>query len=477
VLPLWKDLAGASTQSSMRPHMGYMKKITLLVIALSVFSLLGLNLWSFKSVLPVGQDDTLFSASAHYFIQKGRIQQPMSRLVPALDGEERVYGRILLAGLTATGYLMGPSIFSDRLWSVCMMLLALVILWYIARRLLGSCWGLFVVMLCLAIILLEGRAIVRKKRILWFAAGAAAGALWYVCWHILPNPRSFFEQMSYYSVKEGFSSSGFRSFLERAAQEFYRYMLWFWGNGLQRIRLIEAALIIMGLVYSARSKCRRTRYLGFVTISLVVVQTFLVSRKVVYYLMPIYPLFVFHIVVALRALYIAGKAKSLGRKPGGRILRAAALSGLIAFAGFYTVQELIKVYRNRNTDYERYVSEITSVVPRGVVVAGSPSLWYALGDRNDLVAHISFLWTLNYGYRGVSLPPIADIIEKNKIQMIVVEPFFRELLDSQDGASERSVREFIRTRCRLIKTFKPIGYRGIGECKEGEATQIFTVLP
>jgi 4-amino-4-deoxy-L-arabinose transferase-like glycosyltransferase len=468
----------------------------------------------------------------------------MSRLVPVLNRDECVYGRILLAGLTATGYLTGPSIFSDRLWSFCMMLLALTIYWHIARRLLGACWGLAAVMLCLAepmffgfshtprpemtmcvlflsasysglkamernaalwfflagllgsfaidvhlsgvilapaiglaIIFLKGRAILRERRMLWFAVGVATGFLGYICWHILPNPRLFFEQMSYYSVKEGFSANGFQSLMERAAKEFHRYMFWFWGSDLQRIPLIEAVLISAGLVYSARSKNLRTRYLSLVAISLVLVQAFLVYRKVVYYLMPIYPLFVFHSVVALRAFYMAGKARSLGRNPGGRILRALALSGIIALAGFYIVQELIKVYRNRNTNYEMYVSEITSAVPPGTVVAGSPSLWYALGNRNDLIAHVSFLWTLKYGYRGrADSPQIADIVETNKIQIIIVEPYFRKLLESQDGASERSIREFLQTHCRWIKSFRSTGYRGIGECKEGEVTQIYAVM-
>lgn len=518
------------------------KTIPILFILLSL-SLLAMNVWSIRRMLPVGQDDTLFSALAHTFIHTGRFEQPMIRTIPLLGGEERVYGRLFLAGLIATGYLIGPSILSDRIWSFFMMLLALALVGYLARRSIGRYWRLFVVVLCMAepmfflfshtprpemtmcvlfllgtvaglralekdsaawfflagllgslaidvhlngvilapsiglsLIAMKSRTAIQWKRLLWFAAGAAAGVLWYAGWHILPDPRLYFGQLEYYSLKEGFSSHDFHSVLLKTMQEYKRYRIWFWGSGIQRIRLLEAVLIVVGLICSVRSRKLCTRYLGLITICLIVIQTFAVSRKVEYYLMPLYPLFVLHAAVALRAIYVSGRAMLMRRHPGGAFVRAAALSGLIAFAGFYTLQDVAKIHRFMNGDYERYAAEITSVVPPGIVVAGSPSLWYALGERNDLVAHLSIIWAIRYGHRcSGSVAGISEIVEREKIQAIVVEPFFRELI-STPGEIENSMRTFLQSNCRLVKSFRSTGYKGIGECSEGDVTQIFTVL-
>jgi hypothetical protein len=137
----------------------------------------------------------------------------------------------------------------------------------------------------------------------------------------------------------------------------------------------------------------------------------------------------------------------------------------------------VKINKYRQTDYERYVSNITAVIPAGAVAAGSPSLWYSLGQRNNLLATVSVLWAIDcnnpQGYKKMS---VEEIMRRENVRFIVIDPYIRSILNSVETESGRLLLNFIKSECMLVKAFRNDGYIGVGECAEGALTEVFTVI-
>jgi hypothetical protein len=117
-----------------------------------------------------------------------------------------------------------------------------------------------------------------------------------------------------------------------------------------------------------------------------------------------------------------------------------------------------------------------AIVPSGALVAGSPSLWYGLGKRNNLLSTVSVLAAIDYDkFRGHPETSVAEIMRQEKIQFVVIEPYVRKLIN-KETASGISMKNFLQSECELIKAFRNENYIGIGECSEGELTEVFGVV-
>jgi hypothetical protein len=137
----------------------------------------------------------------------------------------------------------------------------------------------------------------------------------------------------------------------------------------------------------------------------------------------------------------------------------------------------VKINKYRQTNYERYISDITAVIPAGPVVAGSPSLWYSLGQRNNLLATVSILWAIDCnGLNGYEKNSVAEIMRRENVRFVVIDPYIRAILNSEKTESGRLFHNFIKSKCMLVKAFRNDGYIGLGECPEGEWTEVFTVI-
>ncbi len=519
-------------------------------IVVPSFVLLGtflvLSLLSLERFPPVGMDDTFISAPAHNFFQEGRFAHSMLRAVPVFRGTELTFGRLHLGGLALMGYLLGPSLISDRLWSWCMGLVALWFLWLLAKSSLGKYWGIATVVLCLAepmffswshiprpeitmaalflfaiwsgrkaldtassmwfglagllggmaldvhlpgmmlapalclALSLSQRPFLRlRKNMVWFVAGVLAGLCYYAAVHIFPDPSLFFHQMRFLFVSNGQGHWTVNSLLSSASREYVRYSQWFVGDGLHNLRLIEGLLMLGGVFVQLRSRNVKSRYLAIVTVCLVCVMAVTVNRKAVYYLLPLYPLFVLHAAAALRFSVILVRARRLReeKRPGLEWYRYVGVCGLLALLFFYATQDLSKLYKSRDTDYARYISEITAVAPEGAVVAGASSLWYGLGRRNHLLSNHAVLWELDYEkYNGEDHDDVADVLRRNQVRYVVIEPAFRALLDANNAESTRRFSGFLHSHTRLVKSFSSAGYIGIGECPRDGLTEIYEVI-
>jgi hypothetical protein len=431
---------------------------------LPLILLLGLSLWSITWYPPVGMDDTFVSAAAHNFLQNGRLTQTMLRAVPFFDETDITIGRIHLGGLALMGYVVGPSIISDRLWTLCMGFIALWFLWLLAKSALGKYWGaatvalcmaepmffrlshiprpeitmaalfLFAIWssqkaidssspvwfgltgilagmavdvhlpgmilapaLCLALSLSQKRVLSLRKSMACFVAGVIAGLCYYAMVHILPDPSLFFHQMRWLFFVNHVSEGALKNLLSSIISEYVRYKVWFVGDGLHKVRLIEGLLILAGVCVQIRSRNVKDRYLAIVTACLVCVMAAAVSRKAVYYLLPLYPLFVLHTVAALRFSVIFAQAKRLraAKRPAFQSYRCLGACGVLALLLFYGTQDMLQLHKSRDTHYDRYISEITAVTRGGAVIAGAASLWYGLGQRNRLLSTWAVLWELD----------------------------------------------------------------------------------
>ncbi len=519
-------------------------------IVVPSFVLLGtflvLSLLSLERFPPVGMDDTFISAPAHTFLQEGRFAHSMLRAVPVFSGTELTFGRLHLGGLALMGYLLGPSLISDRLWSWCMGLVALWFLWLLAKSSLGKYWGIATVVLCLAepmffswshiprpeitmaalflfaiwsgrraldngspvwlglaglfggmaidvhlpgmilapalclALALSQRPVLRlRKSMVWFVAGVLAGLCYYAAVHIFPDPSLFFHQMRFLFVSNGQGHWTVNSLLSSASWEYVRYSQWFVGDGLHNLRLIEGLLMLGGICIQLRSRNVKNRYLAIVTVCLVCVMAVIVNRKAVYYLLPLYPLFVLHAAAALRfsVLLVRARRSREEKRPGLEWYRHLGAYGLLALLLFYATQDLSKLYKSRDTNYDRYISEITAVAPEGAVVAGASSLWYGLGQRNHLLSNHAVLWALDYqSVNGESRTDVVDLFRRTQVRYVVIEPVFRALLESNDTASKRLFNGFLRSHTILLKSFVSAGYIGIGECPRDGLTEIYEVI-
>ena len=327
-------------------------------------------------------------------------------------------------------------------------------------------------------ILRERRRLPIRAYLFWFLMGAVLGLGWLISLHIFVNPKLFFLQWDFYANFYNIIKKPGGPFLAQFPMEYYRYESWFWGSGFQRLRLLEGALIVFGIFFQLRSKHPCRRNLSLATLMLILTMALMVNRKVVYYLVPLYPLFVLHASAGLRALFIIGRWAGLRKKSHitSKYWKKAGMVGLVLLFVFYTSQDVMKLNKYKNTNYARYLEEIQVVIPAGHVVAGSPSLWYQLGERNNLLSVVALLWAYDYDkYRGTLAASIEDLMHREKVEYIIVDPYGRLLLDSKGKESGRLLKVFLRAKCNLIKSFRNEDYIGVGECTEGGITEIFSV--
>lgn len=515
-------------------------------LVLVLFAVAAVNLWSLKWAPPVGMDDTLFSSIAHSYVQKGQFAWKMVRPIARFDENEVMMGRLYLGGLALMGCLLRPSVTSDRLWSWCMALVSLLVLWQLAKSSMGPSWRVAAVAFCfvepmffslshiprpemmmtaifllaifcgmkaldkmgkmwfflaallgtlaidihlpgvilapsiaIALFLCQKKLILFRLNIICFIVGAFIGLSWYLTSHVLLDPQLYSLQWEFHFFINKIIKTSAGSFIAQIPREYLRYYQWFWGTGFQRVRLFEGILILCGIIIQIRSSNVKSRYIGITTLSLIVILGLIVNRKVVYYLLPLYPLFVLHSVAALKSLieikgfaYIRERSKIISRGCKG-----AGTIGLVGLFVFYLSQDLIKVNNFRETDYDRYISEISNVIPAGAVVAGSASLWYGLGDRNNLLAAVSILWALDFEkFRGYPKSSVAELVQEENVQYIVVDPYLRSLLISQNTEAERLFLSFLQSECKIVKAFRNTGYIGVGECLEGALTEVFLIV-
>jgi 4-amino-4-deoxy-L-arabinose transferase-like glycosyltransferase len=520
-----------------------MKTTKLWILAILV--LIALNLWSISWLPPMGMDDTLYSSIAHNYIREGQFKWTMVRPIARFDEKEVITGRLHLLGLTATGFLFGPSILSDRLWPLCMALISLIILWQLSKSLLGPPWVAPALALCLAEpmffsyshmprpemtmtavfifaifcgmralddkgklwIFLAGLSgtlaidahlpgiilapsifialfLLRKKlysfwpSLVWFVAGSVIGVLWYVVGHILFDPQLYLLQYEFHSIVNKIVKGNFESVIAQIPMEFMRYRQWFWGSGIRGFRIFEAILILGGIIIQIRSSNIKSRYLSLVTLCLIFIMGLAVHRKVVYYLLPLYPLFVLHMLAVFQSMLEIRRSLFLQKKPVivSKSLSIVAVAGLLALFTFYVLQDLDKVGDFRQTDYKRYVAEITDIVPEGVVVAGSPSLWYSLGQRNNLLATPAILWAMDCRkLEGMRNMTVDEIMKRENVKFIIIDPYIRNIFNSKERESGQLLLGFIHSKCTLAKAFRNDGYIGLGECPKGELTEVFVV--
>jgi 4-amino-4-deoxy-L-arabinose transferase-like glycosyltransferase len=333
--------------------------------------------------------------------------------------------------------------------------------------------------IAIALILCQKKSISFRLNLICFIIGAFIGLSWYLTWHVIVDPQLYSLQWEFHFLVNKIIKTSVGSLVAQIPREYLRYYQWFWGTGVHRVRLFEGILILCGIIIQIRSTNVKSRYISITTLSLIVIMGLTVNRKVVYYLLPLYPLFVLHALAALQSLveikrfaYIREKSKIISRS-----CRVVGTLGLVGLFVFYFSQDLIKLNKFWQTDYDRYIAQITTVIPAGVVVAGSPSLWYSFGKRNNLLATVSVLWAIDYNkFRGYPETSAAEIMRQEKIEFVVIEPFVRKLINSQETASGSSLMNFLHSECKLLKAFRNEKYIGIGECPEGELTEVFAVV-
>lgn len=513
---------------------------------LAILVLVAVNLWSLKWLPPVGMDDTLFSSISHNFVQKGRFAWTMVRPIARFDENEVMMGRLHLGGLAAMGFLWGPSITSDRLWSWCMAVVSLFVLWQLAKSSLGPSWGIPAVALCIAepmffswshiprpemmttaifllaifcgmkaldkmgrmwlflagllgalaidvhlpgvilapsiaiaLILCQKKSISFRLNLICFLVGAFIGLSWYLTCHVLVDPQLYSLQWGFHSFVNKIIETSVGSLVAKIPREYLRYYQWFWGTGVHRVRLFEGILILCGIIIQVRSTNVKSRYLSITTLSLIAIMGLTVNRKVVYYLLPLYPLFVLHALAALQSLVEIkrfGSVREMSRS-FSRSCKVVGTLGLVGLFVFYLFQDLAELNKFWQTNYNRYVAEIISVIPENAVVAGSPSLWYSLGKRNNLLATVSVLWAIDYNkFQGYPETSAAEIMSQEQIEFVVIEPYVRQLINSQESASGSSLMNFLHSECKLLKAFRNEKYIGVGDCPEGELTEVFAVV-
>ncbi len=317
-----------------------------------------------------------------------------------------------------------------------------------------------------------------RRDLLWFMAGALIGLLWYFAWHILSDPQLYLLQWKFHSIVNKIIKSGLGAFIAQIPTEFSRYRQWFWGPGIRWIRIFEAMLILSGIIIQLRSSNIKRRYLSITSLSLMFIMALAVHRKTVYYLLPLYPLFILHELAVFRFILDLRSSPFIKKTPAiiAKNLRFAAMAGIIALFGFYLIQNLVKIDRFRKSNYDRYVSEITDVIPEGAVVAASPSLWYSLGQRNNLLATPAILWAIDcneiIGYKNLS---VSGIMKEENVEFVVMDPYIRNIINNENNGSGGQLSAFIKSNGSLVKAFRNEGYIGVGECREGELTEVFAV--
>jgi 4-amino-4-deoxy-L-arabinose transferase-like glycosyltransferase len=227
--------------------------------------------------------------------------------------------------------------------------------------------------IAIALISLKKGKVLFLPNLLWFGIGAFIGSSWYLATHVFANPKLFALQWDFHLYYDRIIGTNFCSFLAQILKEYVRYYQWFWGTGPQKVRLLEGFLIIFGLIIQLRSRHSTNRYLGIVSLSSVIVMGLIVNRKAVYYLLPLYPLFVLSATAGLRFLIAMGRPIFL-RKRSKSLAEVSRVTGSL-LAGlfiFYFVQDVRKLYKYRHVDYERYLCEISYCTFRSL------SCWFTL---------------------------------------------------------------------------------------------------
>jgi len=254
--------------------------------------------------------------------------------------------------------------------------------------------------------LVEYRLKVLKSKNFWiWVTGALLGCLWWICLHILPNPKLFFDQWS--GVVLGFFGSPIlrtKNILELLSKEIDRYSTWYWGTTAHR-NMFELIVIISALVFVIfkKNKTVAEKNIIFVIFSFLILFMFIVSSRTSWYLIYLYPFFMLSIV---------------DMSLNWRILKGLNMRFLIPLMVIFYLSNIFAwSIKYRDADFKAYMESIKKYVPEKTLVIGSMELWHGFVEYAKEFSSIH-----NYGaYETVYKMSFPEYVNYWKSDYIILD--------------------------------------------------------
>lgn len=262
--------------------------------------------------------------------------------------------------------------------------------------------GLIVILSVAGLFIFEFKHLFFKKTAFWYyVAGLGLGVIYYSLDNIYPNPRNYFEIARYFAMVD--HRLPILNPFSAIRLEVQRYTTYFTG-----VRIIESVLFSASLLFALLRRKKSDWIILYLIISLVLGFTLLVSNKLSYYLIYLYPLL---------AILLARMLNDLIFQDGNRnklkVMAGIALSVFIATYFSYNFLYIFQGYKNY--DYYGSISKIQQKIPSKAKILALPNYWIGL-NKNPFVSSYVLTW-MNYFYNR----SLTDSLSRIKPDYIIVD--------------------------------------------------------
>jgi hypothetical protein len=293
----------------------------------------------------------------------------------------------------------------------------------------------FMPMVGLVYVIRYGKQVVRSRSVGIFLGGIAIGALIYIGYRVLPDPKHYFDAFSYW-VGVDKRPPSLRSPGQMLQAEISRFTSYFEG------RSIEIAVVALGLIGSivrlALKKRPEPLFPGLVIAFAVF--TVLVSSKTEYYMILFYPPML--LLVARELASIPWPRAWIGLAGALVILWL-----LVAPMGFDdNIQDILDAEVDfQDRDYAALIDEIRNDIPEEASILGPPVYWPGLWDHpyTDV-----FVWERVRAERSSRFAEFARGINPDYV-VLDVKARYEVFRDSP---------RFMDEYAQLVSTIRHVGY-------------------
>ncbi len=298
----------------------------------------------------------------------------------------------------------------------------------------------------------SGIKIFLRKEGIAFLVGVFEGLIWWYFLHIQPDPSLFFTQWKGFWKSQlpvtHLVSSPTKPFFD----ELGRYL------NITRVHkatfgsVIAFSIAFIFLLIRGIGKSEKT--LLVLILSFFVLMALFVSNKTPTYVVLIFP-------------YILTFLPLVAFRSGDRLVKQRfRITCLYLFLVASILAQSAVFYRFWNADYDSFIAKLKQHIPEGTRLQGQPTYWFGFYDHPYWADHYFGRLKKNY----------PQNIRRLKIEYIIADEFFLNVMKDKGAYNEKEVKDFLEKECELVATVKDPYYgKGYGG-KKYNITRIYRVI-